>query len=210
MALEPITRQEQIIAGKDLEPITRMEKFLKDYGVSNYFGETTVKGDTLTWDGNTEGLVSVDAFAEMLGTLYKISDAVPTLEDCISGATYYIVAHNGEQENRSVGHDEIAEMSSFVGCLCIGDFIALVAPENNFQIEVEGVAAIFPEAGLYTAFGSDITLTSLTIPGYTGFETKTIKRLDEKYMPILTSPNGTKFRLAVNDDGTVTTAEVTE
>ena len=32
MALKPITRQEQIIAGKDLEPITRMEKFLKEYG----------------------------------------------------------------------------------------------------------------------------------------------------------------------------------
>ena len=32
MALEPITRQEQIIAGKDLEPITRMEKFLKYFG----------------------------------------------------------------------------------------------------------------------------------------------------------------------------------
>lgn len=32
MALEPITRQEQIIAGRDLEPITRMEKFLKQYG----------------------------------------------------------------------------------------------------------------------------------------------------------------------------------
>ena len=32
MALEPITRQEQIIAGKDLEPITRMEMFLKEYG----------------------------------------------------------------------------------------------------------------------------------------------------------------------------------
>lgn len=34
MALKPITRQEQIIAGKDLEPITRMEKFLKKYGGS--------------------------------------------------------------------------------------------------------------------------------------------------------------------------------
>ena len=29
MALEPITRQEKIIAGKDLEPVTRMEMFLK-------------------------------------------------------------------------------------------------------------------------------------------------------------------------------------
>ena len=32
MALEPITRQEKIIAGQDLTPITRMEKFLKEFG----------------------------------------------------------------------------------------------------------------------------------------------------------------------------------
>lgn len=32
MALEPITRKEKIIAGQDLTPITRMEKFLKDFG----------------------------------------------------------------------------------------------------------------------------------------------------------------------------------
>lgn len=32
MELEPITRQEQIIAGKDVKPITRMEMFLKNYG----------------------------------------------------------------------------------------------------------------------------------------------------------------------------------
>ena len=32
MALEAITRQEKIIAGKDLEPVTRMEMFLKQYG----------------------------------------------------------------------------------------------------------------------------------------------------------------------------------
>ena len=32
MALEPFTRQEKIIAGQDLTPITRMEMFLKQYG----------------------------------------------------------------------------------------------------------------------------------------------------------------------------------
>ena len=32
MELEPITRQEQIITGKDLQPVTRMEFFLKAYG----------------------------------------------------------------------------------------------------------------------------------------------------------------------------------
>ena len=34
MELEPITRKEKIIAGQDLTPITRMEKFLKEYGGS--------------------------------------------------------------------------------------------------------------------------------------------------------------------------------
>ena len=32
MALEPITRQEKIIAGQNLTPITRMERFLKEFG----------------------------------------------------------------------------------------------------------------------------------------------------------------------------------
>ena len=32
MALEPITRQEKIIAGENLTPITRMEMFLKNFG----------------------------------------------------------------------------------------------------------------------------------------------------------------------------------
>lgn len=32
MALEPITRQEKIIAGENLTPITRMEMFLKQFG----------------------------------------------------------------------------------------------------------------------------------------------------------------------------------
>jgi len=55
-------------------------------------------------------------------------------------------------------------------------------------------------------------LKQSTIPGYTGFVSKqtTITPLAEQYMPILTSPNGTKFRIAVSDDGTVTTAEVIE
>lgn len=38
MALEPITRQEKIIAGQNLTPITRLEKFLKEYGGSGGSG----------------------------------------------------------------------------------------------------------------------------------------------------------------------------
>lgn len=50
MALEPITRQEQIIAGKDLEPITRLEKFLKEYAGSGGGGS-----------GGSGGSIAVDS-----------------------------------------------------------------------------------------------------------------------------------------------------
>lgn len=49
MALEPITRQEQIIAGKDLQPVTRMEFFLKAYGGGGSGG-----GARPDWNQNDE------------------------------------------------------------------------------------------------------------------------------------------------------------
>ena len=42
MALEPITRQEKIIAGQDLTPITRLEMFLKNFGGGGGGGVTTL------------------------------------------------------------------------------------------------------------------------------------------------------------------------
>lgn len=54
MALEPITRQEQIIAGKDLQPVTRMEFFLKAYGGGGSGGGGSVP-KPLTFDYMPEG-----------------------------------------------------------------------------------------------------------------------------------------------------------
>ena len=36
-----------------------------------------------------------------------------------------------------------------------------------------------------------------------------LKRLDEKYMPIITSPSGKKFKISVDDSGNLTATEVT-
>ena len=64
MALEPITRAEQIIAGKDLEPITRMEMFLKQYGGGSGGGGSSGGGaepfftGTLDKDMSAENLIS--------------------------------------------------------------------------------------------------------------------------------------------------------
>ncbi|MCI6519089.1 MAG: hypothetical protein MR432_05925 [Prevotellaceae bacterium] len=48
MALEPITRKEKIIAGQDLTPITRMEKFLKQYGGGGGGGSVPTTGAVTT------------------------------------------------------------------------------------------------------------------------------------------------------------------
>ena len=52
MALEPITRQEKIIAGQDLTPITRLEMFLKQFGGSGGGGSVP---KPLTYDYMPEG-----------------------------------------------------------------------------------------------------------------------------------------------------------
>lgn len=54
MALEPITRKEKIIAGQDLTPITRLEKFLKNFGGGG--GGSVPK--PLTYDYMPEGYPS--------------------------------------------------------------------------------------------------------------------------------------------------------
>ena len=48
MALEPITRQEKIIAGQDLTPITRMEMFLKQFGGGGGGGSAPTTGGVTT------------------------------------------------------------------------------------------------------------------------------------------------------------------
>ena len=52
MELEPITRQEKIIAGQDLTPITRLEKFLKNFGGGGGGGSVP---KPLTYDYMPEG-----------------------------------------------------------------------------------------------------------------------------------------------------------
>lgn len=63
MALEPITRQEQIVAGKDLKPITRLEMFLKQYGGGSGGGGSSGGKEpfftgTLDKDNLAENLIS--------------------------------------------------------------------------------------------------------------------------------------------------------
>lgn len=127
-------------------------------GVENVL--ESVGGDTLTWDGNTEGLVSVaDSF-------YKVSDAVPTEGEL--GAECVIWLIDGTQYSPAT----FLGMGS--GVLADDGFGVVIVPDSGVNVDLDGMT--FPEKGVYFAVG----VSDLTIPGYTGFAKKKIK---EEYIP---------------------------
>ena len=128
----------------------------------------TGDGDTLTWDGNTEGLVSVDA-----GTFqfYKISSAIPTMDNFVNGAS--IVVTDGEiRETGTFNSDEVIALAD--GIISTESLAFVVIADEAVGVDVDGL--VFSEAGVYFFYAPGIPLypASLTIPGYTGFKVDSI------------------------------------
>lgn len=97
MALEPITRQEKIIAGQDLTPITRMEKFLKQFGGGGGGGSVP---KPLTYDYMPDGYpsksVQTVTLMEEQEVTFTNSDGIyqataPVKIDVSEGQTYTVV-----------------------------------------------------------------------------------------------------------------------
>ena len=120
MELEAITRQEQIIAGKDLQPVTRMEFFLKAYGGGGSGGGGSIP-KPLTYDYMPEGYPS-----KSVGTVTLMEEQEVTFSDMgrgpygatapvkidISDGQTYIIVWDGV-EYSCVGH--VADGSSYIG-----------------------------------------------------------------------------------------------
>lgn len=146
MELEPITRQEKIIAGKDLEPVTRMEMFLKQYGgggggggsapkplTYDYMPEGYPKKSrfTIEWDGNTEGLTAQ-------GSWYKVSDLVVDPSAFASGAT--LTYADGSTDFMSIDADTGKNLITIEqGMVTFGDGQVMIfteTPEPPLEIGV--------------------------------------------------------------------------
>lgn len=123
----------------------------------------TQGGDTLTWDGNTEGLTSA------VGLYFKVSRATPTAADMASGTITAVV----EGKNISDEFDSSALTETQSGVLAVLDGMIMIVPEGSVGIDI-GIGIIFPEAGTYFASNEVAQITSITIPGYTGFTTEKI------------------------------------
>ena len=141
-----------------------------------FYEETTeVGGDTLTWDGNTEELLSTDT-----GNMWLISEAVPTLDDCTDGGSTTVWKDDGAEKVTNLTQAHF--MPVIDGVIILGLYFISVAEYASGKV-VEELSCTFPKAGVYAMNAGK--KQSLTINGYTGFvTTKTmVKPLDEKYLP---------------------------
>lgn len=122
---------------------------------------TTVGGDTLTWDGNTEGLVSVEADGAVF---YRISAATPSLEEIRTG-TLIVYGAIGDTGGDLV--DELESASDVGGIIVAPSGVMVFVAADNTAFN--GIT--FPKKGIYVAASYEMMLT---IPGYTGFTKEVI------------------------------------
>lgn len=148
-------------------------------------GIETTYGDTLTWDGNTDGLECVDDF------LYKISDLTPTDEILANGMTL-----NVEGESIPVSTEEIQECSSAFGCVTYGMMIFVIT-EENFSCTIDDSTLTFPETGIYV----QPVVQSVTILNYNGFEKTEITPLPNKYLDFIETVGGDTLTWDGNTNG---------
>lgn len=135
------------------------------------FGKTTVQGDTLEWDGNTEGLVSVAEYG-----LYKISDATPTFTDLNKGGVLHF---EGEDMPMAWNEGELAKEDVVTPQGVVMMLALYIVPAEMAGVTDETLEMTFPEAGIYTA----PVATQLHLNGYSGFTKTEIKPIEPEYLP---------------------------
>lgn len=209
MALEPITRQEKIIAGQDLTPITRMEKFLKDFGVQRDWNQN---------DSTAPDYVKNRPFyAGDPGETVLVEES--TVSFSIGGSGIYTAAL---ESTFSLTVGDIYKISwdgAVYECTCVS------SPDNMKLIgnpSIMGDTADTGEPFIIVDSGQGVRIGTLdTSPTHTISISQNspgeIVKIDEKFIPDVSSltiksstANSTKkFRITVNDSGAISATEVT-
>ena len=176
MALEPITRQEKIIAGQDLTPITRMEMFLKQFGGGGGGGSVP---KPLTYDYMPEGYPTKSVQTTMLMEEQEVSF---TLSGGLYTAQLTSAFEIAEGQTYTVNWDGTEYE-------CVGSVLNSLPMIGN--LSVMGMGDDTGEPFVYgydarRAVGTFITLdtaASHTISVKTMVEV--ITPIDEKYLPTI-------------------------
>lgn len=149
----------------------KLKEFMKagwsyhDCGPKTHWEEKVAVNEPLniTWDGNTEGLVSVD------DTLYKVSDLVLTDEQIQSGTLTF----DGKQYL-------ISEMFGVIGDVAVAGELAWFVRKPNASLG----NMVFPDCGIYFVRVSEaLYVSSLTTTEPVEHTKTVVHKLDKKYLP---------------------------
>lgn len=144
------------------------------------FGETTVMGDTLTWDGNTEGLYSV------LDIMYLVSETVPSLEQLQNGFTITGVYGTEEttQEFTSENVIDIEKAGAGTNLILIEtDMLPIIIATSDNATMIEGDTTITVEkAGVYFPYVVEDGV-GMYFSSFITKDTSVIKKIDQKFIP---------------------------
>ena len=202
MALEPITRQEKIIAGQDLTPITRMEMFLKNFGGGG--GSSVPK--PLTYDYMPDGYPK-----KSVGIVTVMEEQALAFTDTGSGA--YITRLTEELGIVGGQTYTVSWDGTEYRCACVDD--GKYAMLGNLSIAGEGEDTGEPFVYSAKAFGTLDTAASHTISVKRTEETVTPmaeeflpSEINELIMNSSTTGSTKKFKITVDDSGTLKATEV--
>lgn len=181
------------------KPKTIDKKFLPE---ALQFGEDKAF-EPIVWDGNTEGLDSIEVIAGDT-YLYKMGDSCITKAEELQSVVIYMNQGGAESET-TLTSDTFGENFFKPDSAGHGAFACDCVVFSDGGYIFQGITV---PKGTWLA---KITMTQqgiVTYPVAVNPTTTTTKPMDEKYLPTLTSPNGTKYRLTVADDGTLGTTAV--
>ena len=211
MELEAITRQEQIIAGKDLQPVTRMEFFLKAYGGGGSGGGGSVP-KPLTFDYMPEGYptksVQTTTLMEEQELTFTLSNGLYMAQitnafEVVGGQTYAVNWDGAEYECAGIvmkpesafGNTSIAGEGSDTG----EPFVYVYNTQQH-----GGIFATHDSSASHII--SVKTIGKIVTPMAAEFLPSEV---DELIMNSSTPDSTKKFKITVNDSGTISATEVT-
>ena len=172
--------------GSSVQPdYAQTDRTQPDYIKNKLVGKEVTYSDTLTWDGNTDGLESVDLGDGAI--VYFISEAVTTTDIFANGHTVIATNDNGDVNDVTSFCPLIAVSDMFGiysdGVYALGEAGFVITKDNAVaEDETMGIHWLFPKKGLYVT-RLDFYMSSLTIKGFSGFPTTTTtKKLTAEYL----------------------------
>lgn len=153
----------------------QMDESQPDFIKNKPFGEMPTGGDTLYWDGNTEGLLEV---VSDVGTFYKVSDVVVDEADMNADFMHktacIVTTSDGDIE---LSGDELTPAFEELTIGAFALFVFCIAADNT---EAPALGLTFPEKGVY--FNATSGVRAFKLLNYTKFHST--KLMDKKYLPM--------------------------